>query len=524
MIYRFCNFQKTTKTGNPMQTVYNQPNVALNYVNGGLDRYGRIVNHSWVKGNDPLVHIIHSYDYSGNRTKRYDAVHVANSELYTYDNLGQIKLLNRGTLNTNHSAVTTVNHSETWNFDKTGNWSQYTKNGTTENRTHNAANELQGIATHDANGNMVLMPGLKGKYDAWNRLVEVRDNSNNLIATYEYNALNQRIKKTIGSAVTKSFFNEQWQEIESQTGSDVTSYVWGLRYIDDLVLREKGEERLYSLADPNWNVIALVDVTGSIVERMKYDAFGGVVWLDAIFGVKLESNYAWNRIFTGQVMDSETGLMLYRNRYYNTVFGRFVSRDPIGYDADDINIYRYIFNRCGSRFDPYGFFQIERIFGNPSDYYGRQLPPVPPAQPTPPTPKPNSSSSDCPEGQILAPNPDKPPQANGCGPVNKTPRMVSLLNSLQMGLGASSLIFEKACDSHDLCYGNCVSSQGKCDDNFYLDMITECKKTFMSAPPTKYQNCTLLASIFTSAVKKGGGTAFGQARKKHCHCVPECKK
>jgi hypothetical protein len=105
-----------------------------------------------------------------------------------------------------------VNHSESWNFDKTGNWSQYTKNGTVENRTHNAANELQGIATHDANGNMILMPGLKGKFDAWNRLTEVHDSNNNLIASYEYNGLNQRIKKTINATVTKSFFNENWQE------------------------------------------------------------------------------------------------------------------------------------------------------------------------------------------------------------------------------------------------------------------------------------------------------------------------
>ncbi len=75
---------------------------------------------------------------------------------------------------------------------------------------HNVANEIQNICTHDANGNMVLMPGLKGKYDAWNRLVEVRDSQDNLIAEYSYNGLNQRIAKKIGSTVTNSFFNENW--------------------------------------------------------------------------------------------------------------------------------------------------------------------------------------------------------------------------------------------------------------------------------------------------------------------------
>jgi hypothetical protein len=92
---------------------------------------------------------------------------------------------------------------------------------------------------------------LKGKYDAWNRLVEVRDTSDTLIASYAYNGLNQRIKKIVGTTVTKSFFNENRQEVESVTNDQVTSFVWGIRYIDDFVLREKGEEHLYSLADPS---------------------------------------------------------------------------------------------------------------------------------------------------------------------------------------------------------------------------------------------------------------------------------
>jgi RHS repeat-associated protein len=341
-------------SGNPMQTIYNEPNVSLTYVNGGLDRYGRIINHSWVKNTNPLVHIIHSYDYNGNRTKRYDPVHAANSELYTYDNIGQIKSLNRGILNNDHTSVTTVNHSESWNFDKTGNWSQYTRNGNMENRTHNAANELQNIATHDANGNMVLMPGLKGKYDAWNRLVEVRDSNDNLIAQYEYNGLNQRIKKTVGTTVTKSFFNENWQELESITNNQVTSYVWGIRYIDDLVLREKGEECLYSFADPNWNIIAICDASGDVQERYTYDAFGKRNVFNANFTAKMGTEFDWNRAFTGQVIEVETGLMLYRRRYYSMELGRFVNRDPISFYGNDVNFFRYVFNASTIMVDTLG--------------------------------------------------------------------------------------------------------------------------------------------------------------------------
>jgi len=209
---------------------------------------------------------------------------------------------------------------------------------------------------HDRNGNMTLMPGLKGKFDAWNRLVEVCDASDVSTARYDYNGRDQRIKKTTGDVVTKSFFNEKWQELESHTVQEASAsvYVWGVRYIDDLVLRQRGNERLYSLADPNWNVVALTNTSGMVQERMRYDAFGTVTWLDSAFATKTNSDFAWNRTFTGQVLDSESSMMLYRNRYYHAGLGRFVTRDPIGYEAKDVNLFRYVSNEPLRKIDPLG--------------------------------------------------------------------------------------------------------------------------------------------------------------------------
>jgi RHS repeat-associated protein len=156
--------------------------------------------------------------------------------------------------------------------------------------------------------------------------------------------------------VTTSFFNSQWQELETLESQPVgcVTYIWGLRYIDDLILRERVAEKLYSLADPNWNVVAVCDSVGMVHERMKYHAFGKVTWLNAVFATKVNSSYAWNRTFTGQVFDIETGLMLYRNRYYHTGLGRFMSRDLIGYDAEDVNIYRYCLDNPIKNIDEYG--------------------------------------------------------------------------------------------------------------------------------------------------------------------------
>jgi RHS repeat-associated protein len=267
-------------------------------------------------------------------------------ELYSYDEMNQIKSLNRGTLTTDNSVIANGNHAETWNFDETGNWLQYNRNGSIENRIHNTANEILNTVTHDKNGNMTIMPSLQtpgsllsATYDAWNRIVSVAN-----IADYRYDGRNHRIIKNVAGTETLSFFNWNWQELESVTDNQVTTYIWGLRYIDDLVLRENEEVRLYSLADPNWNVVALCNAVGNVVERYNYNAFGKRNVFDANFGTKIVSDFNWNRAFTGQVLDRETGMMLYRNRYYHVGVGRFATREPIGFYGDDVNFFRYVFN------------------------------------------------------------------------------------------------------------------------------------------------------------------------------------
>ena len=350
----------------PVKTTYPQPGLALDYtVSGALDRFGRIADHAWKKGATDVVRIKHGYDRVGNRTYRTDAVYDANSEVYTYDGVNQIKSLSRGSLGNGSSSSssnsTMPNFTETWNYDMTGNWLQFNKNGTVENRTHNAANEVQTIATHDKNGNVTVAPDFTGKYDAWNRLVEVRNASDALMAIYSYNGLNQRVKRALGGYfVVTSFFNSAWQELEFADPDTKWVNVWGQRYIDDLVYRDRGAERLYSLADPNWNVVALTNASGTVVERMKYDGFGKVTWLTAAFAAKGSSGYTWNRTFTGQVLDIESGLMLYRNRYYHTGLGRFVTRDPSGYRAWDTGLYRYVSNMPTRLIDSFGLVGEEK--------------------------------------------------------------------------------------------------------------------------------------------------------------------
>jgi len=147
-----------------------------------------------------------------------------------------------------------------------------------------------------------------------------------------------------------------------------TRYLWGLRYIDDLILRERDvkdvpnggiNERRYFIADANWNVVAVCTTT--VYTRFAYDAFGKLITLSDAFVPKATTTQTLPT-FTGQLRDLETGLMLYRNRVYHPTLGRFVQRDPIGYNAGDVNLVRYVFNRSQMGRDAFGLQSLGDIF------------------------------------------------------------------------------------------------------------------------------------------------------------------
>ncbi len=47
-------------------------------------------------------------------------------------------------------------------------------------------------------------------------------------------------------------------------------------------------------------------------------------------------------LYTGRRRDPETGLQLNRNRFYASHLGRWLNRDPIGYEGGTLNLYEYV--------------------------------------------------------------------------------------------------------------------------------------------------------------------------------------
>jgi RHS repeat-associated protein len=56
---------------------------------------------------------------------------------------------------------------------------------------------------------------------------------------------------------------------------------------------------------------------------------------------------------TGREWDKETGLYYYRERYYDPMEGKFISKDPIGFKGG-INLYAYVGQNPINYTDPFG--------------------------------------------------------------------------------------------------------------------------------------------------------------------------
>jgi len=101
----------------------------------------------------------------------------------------------------------------------------------------------------------------------------------------------------------------------------------------------------YYTNDANFNVTALVDTSGDVVERYVYDPYGQVTVLDADWSEDADgaSDFANAILYCGYYYDTETGLYHVRHRMYHPTLGRWLQRDPIE-RVDTPNLYVYCFN------------------------------------------------------------------------------------------------------------------------------------------------------------------------------------
>ena len=118
--------------------------------------------------------------------------------------------------------------------------------------------------------------------------------------------------------------------------------------VDQPLARIDGSTAYWPLGDHLGSVRKIIDNTGAVKDAIVYDAYGNIV---SETDSTKRGMYSW----TGREIDVETGLQYNRARYYDPVTARWISQDPLGFDAGDSNLYRYVANRTNMERDPSGF-------------------------------------------------------------------------------------------------------------------------------------------------------------------------
>jgi len=215
--------------------------------------------------------------------------------------------------------------------------------GAMSSASYDAANQIanwNGTAfSYDADGN--LLSDGSNSY-AWDARGQLSGISGGTSASFAYDAFGRRIAKTIGASNTGFFYNGGaiTQEL---SGSTVTANIWngGTSYFQ----RNDANGSVVPLVDALGSVLALADANGNFTTQYTYDPFGGTT---ASGAASANPNQ-----YIGQENDL-TGLYYLHARYYSPALHRFISEDPLGFGAGDVNLHAYSLDSPSNFRDPSG--------------------------------------------------------------------------------------------------------------------------------------------------------------------------
>ena len=344
-----------------------------------LDQITAINRYDDLNDLNPLVSSTHSYDELGRLT---DISHsnergVIGDYDYSYDAIGQIVEMTTldGTSSYTYDSATQL--TEATHTFQTNESYTYDANGNRTNAGYQIGpnNQLlsDGIYTYqyDGEGNRISRNNIltgditEYKWDFHNRLVGVVTRNSeakiNFSAEYIYDINDRRIAKLIDfdgdgpGVIEEEYFiydGDNILFILNNKGQLKQSYLHGagidqILAVENLEPTGANEQFYWTLVDHQGTVRDVVDGFGKLENHIIYDAYGNPI---SQSNPTIEIPY----LFTGREFDIETGQYFYRARYYDPSIGRFISEDPISFEAGDSNLSRYVFNNPINFTDPTG--------------------------------------------------------------------------------------------------------------------------------------------------------------------------
>ena len=316
--------------------------VNTTYVYDAADRQTTITD--YVSGGSALATYIYSYDKSDRVTTMVDS---DGTYTYTYDNSDELTNVDK-----NGTQV------DSYSYDLNGNRTGTGYSTTIMNETQTSSGVTY---AYDKAGNTISANSggtvTTFTYDYRNRVTEVTQGST-VIATYTYNALDQRIGVQEGGSRTWTVYNGTSADATPYAdfnGSStlLTRYLDGTGVVDGAVVDEllartgSGGATAWYLTDKLGSVRDIVSSSGSELDHVVYDSFGTIVTeTNASNGDRFK--------FAGMQYDSLTEQYFDHARWYGPATGTFASQDPSGFTAGDANLYQYVDSSPIDGSDPTG--------------------------------------------------------------------------------------------------------------------------------------------------------------------------
>ncbi|MBX3414202.1 MAG: RHS repeat protein [Pirellulales bacterium] len=327
--------------------------------------------------------ISHAYTYQGPRVQTYTNVH--GTVTYGYDNLDQLKSANwPGSAN-----------DENYSYDEAGNRtldgaSSYTvgvNNRLVSDGVYRYGYDAEGNRTSryvDADSSGTLNAGDTDvtlyDYDHRNRLAKVTHKpsfgaANDRVISYLYDPFDRRIGRDLDADGNGTIDRrERWVNDGSEAilefvdpdGTGPAAMALSKRFlngpaVDQILAQEDlsksinaADRVLWHLSDSQGTVRDLVDNTGDLVERYRYDAFGELIVITDATGIIVATQPRTNFLYNGMWRDPETGFYATMTRWYDPRTGRWIHEDWIGFRGGDYNLHRYVENSPTNATDPSG--------------------------------------------------------------------------------------------------------------------------------------------------------------------------
>lgn len=203
-------------------------------------------------------------------------------------------------------------------------------------------------------------------HDAYDRLIQVENETTGETIQYIYDGAGNRIKAIEGTE-QRSFLVvpvmgsglESTDLIADGSGNLISNYIYAGRTSPFMRIDSTGNP-VYYLTDAMGTTMGLADGAGAEIADFLYDSFGSLRGSSGSITDIAGGDFR----FQGQWLESETGIYHFRARDYDPSTGLFLSRDPVDIietEPESFNPYQFVYNNPYIYSDPTGQFTITEL-------------------------------------------------------------------------------------------------------------------------------------------------------------------